>query len=201
MSGQEDWRGEKIKVVADELAVNADNLYAEALDDLFVKYDVMRKSVHGRTAFITDDSPTMRLMLRDSLGRLGVRITAETDNGFETVRIFNGGESFDFVFLNVAMPSMDGLEALQDFKQIHRSRIIMVTSTKHPSLMLDCARYGAHYILYRPFDNRELLYAMAGADSFAKNKIAAYEAYMAGLRLPDGYELAQKDIVTIINAC
>ena len=140
-------------------------LLNEAVSDLHTKYDKKKKRVTGRTAMIVDDSAMMRLMMEEWLNKAGINIAARAENGFEAVKLFNGGERYDYVFLNVVMPSLDGVDALTDFKKDHNSTIIMVTSTKLPELLLRSIKCGAHHILYRPFDYSSLL-AVLCADSY-----------------------------------
>jgi CheY-like chemotaxis protein len=190
---------EKLIRLSREWGIKPEELEAEAVDDILDKYERKRKLLTGRCAMVVDDSAMMRIMLEDSLSRAGVKVTAKAENGFDAVKIFNGDEHYDFVFLNVVMPAMDGVEALEDFKREHRSRIIMVTSTKHPGLLLTAVKNGAHHILYRPFGNRELLEVMTCERIFNKSLFPALRDRLASMA--GNMELSQNDVRDLIKIC
>ncbi|MCL2704313.1 MAG: response regulator [Defluviitaleaceae bacterium] len=141
-------------------------LLSEAMTDLHAKYNKKRKLLVGRTAMVVDDSVMMRLMMEEWLARAGINVSARAENGYEAVKIFNGDEHFDYVFLNVTMPELDGIEALTDLKKDRGSKIIMVTSTRLPVLVLESVKNGAHNVLYRPFDYGALLSVMCSETYF-----------------------------------
>lgn len=64
------------------------------------------------TVVICDDTPDIRVLLREMLGSLpGVRIVAEAGNGRDAVEMAAGHEP-DLMLLDISMPVMDGIEAI-----------------------------------------------------------------------------------------
>lgn len=77
---------------------------------------------------VIDDSAFMRIALRQMLGRIeGVEIVAEGRNGMEAVEIA-GREAPDLMTLDVLMPGMDGLAALERIMAEHPCPVIMIST-------------------------------------------------------------------------
>lgn len=58
----------------------------------------------------------------------------------------------DLILLDVRMPGMDGLQVLEEIKQLKiNSKIIMMTGAKEPETIEKAMRLGAHYYLTKPF--------------------------------------------------
>jgi two-component system chemotaxis response regulator CheY len=175
-------------------------LMNEAMTDLHAKYSNKRKRLVGRTAMVVDDSVMMRLMMEEWLNRAGVEVTARAENGYEAVKRFNSGEWFDYVFLNVTMPELDGIEALTDFRKDHESMIIMVTSTRMSELLLSSVKNGAHHILYRPFDYGALLSVMCSESRFTPEAYDVVAERVAAMVKGGGSarEITQKEVFELV---
>lgn len=77
---------------------------------------------------VVDDSAFMRIALRQMLGRIeGVAIVAEGRNGMEAVEIA-GREAPDLMTLDVLMPGMNGLAALERIMEEHPCPVIMIST-------------------------------------------------------------------------
>ena len=172
-------------------------LMNEAVADLHVKYAAKKKSLAGRTAMIVEDSVMMRMMLEEWLAKSNVIVTGRAENGYEAVKLYNGDERYDYVFLNVTMPQLDGIEALSDFKKDRDSKIIMVTSTKLSDLFLKSIHNGAHHVLYRPFDYGGLLSVMCAPSYFSPDQYGLVAGLLEGMGIAPGdmeHELTQQDV-------
>ena len=80
------------------------------------------------TVLLADDEPDLRLLGAAMLDRAGLRVLTATD-GHEAVECFraHAGE-IDLVFMDAAMPRMDGCEALAQIRQIDpNARIVMIS--------------------------------------------------------------------------
>jgi DNA-binding NarL/FixJ family response regulator len=67
---------------------------------------------------IVDDTPDLRDLLAMALQRRGeFRVVAEADNGRDAIDVV-GAQQPDLVLLDIAMPVMDGLEALPQIRQV-----------------------------------------------------------------------------------
>jgi YesN/AraC family two-component response regulator len=76
---------------------------------------------------IADDAPDIRLLLRMYLTDTRLEVIGEATNGAEAVELA-GNEKPDAVILDLAMPVMDGLEAIPLIKQASPGTKIVVLS-------------------------------------------------------------------------
>jgi len=70
--------------------------------------------LRGKRLLVADDNATNRMILSAMLKKLGVEARFAND-GAEACRLWRV-ETFDLVLLDISMPVMDGLEALQVMK-------------------------------------------------------------------------------------
>ena len=76
---------------------------------------------------IADDAPDIRLLLRMYLSDSRLEVVGEATNGAEAVEMTRG-EQPDAVILDLAMPVMDGLEAIPRIKEVSPATKIVVLS-------------------------------------------------------------------------
>jgi len=76
---------------------------------------------------IADDAPDIRLLLRMYLTDTRLEVIGEATNGAEAVELA-GSEKPDAVILDLAMPVMDGLEAIPLIKEASPGTKIVVLS-------------------------------------------------------------------------
>lgn len=76
---------------------------------------------------IADDAPDIRLLLKMYLTDTRLEVVGEATNGAEAVEMA-GAEKPDAVILDLAMPVMDGLEAIPLIKQASPDTKIVVLS-------------------------------------------------------------------------
>lgn len=76
---------------------------------------------------IADDAPDIRLLLKMYLTDSRLEVVGEATNGAEAVEMA-GAEKPDAVILDLAMPVMDGLEAIPLIKQASPGTKIVVLS-------------------------------------------------------------------------
>jgi len=107
-------------------------------------------------ALIVDDSAWMRLMIIDALKPEGCVVT-EARNGFEAISLCRN-VPFDLITLDVTMPEMDGITALQEIRKINMSaRIIMITSLGQECCKRAAFIHGANDVLIKPFNKEALI--------------------------------------------
>ncbi|MCX5743461.1 MAG: response regulator [Proteobacteria bacterium] len=108
------------------------------------------------TVAIVDDSPIVRIQLRQILQRMGCTVVAEAASG-DQVRALYEQYHPDLITLDIVMPGKDGVtaavELLRDFPQ---ARIVMCTSLSSRDKILACQKAGVvHYVL-KPFEPRRV---------------------------------------------
>jgi DNA-binding LytR/AlgR family response regulator len=79
------------------------------------------------TAILAEDEPLLRTELRDQLALLWpeLEIVAEADNGVEAIRAIDALQP-DFVFLDIQMPALDGLEVARHIGD--KTQVVFVTA-------------------------------------------------------------------------
>jgi two-component system chemotaxis response regulator CheY len=105
---------------------------------------------------VVDDAAYVRLRLSRLL----------TQNGYEVIEAGDGKEAVaqyekakpDGVLLDIVMPEMDGMTALKAIKELDEAaRVVMLTSVREQSTVMDAIRSGALDFVVKPFDEERLL--------------------------------------------
>ena len=110
---------------------------------------------------VVDDSKASRLMMTKVIeaSRFTTELTV-VDSGEAALRLLNE-EPCDVVFLDYAMPGIDGLETaclVQD--QMLEVRVVMVSASRNPAVEKAARYFGAVHFLKKPFFAREVDKAM-----------------------------------------
>jgi two-component system nitrogen regulation response regulator GlnG len=116
---------------------------------------------------VADDEDGLRWVLERGLRQAGYEVTGVKD-GEEAVRAFEA-EPFDLVFMDVRMPGMDGLTALERVRAL-RPEAYVVVMTAHGSMdvAITAMQRGAYDYLTKPFDIDEVLLLTERALSAAR---------------------------------
>lgn len=109
---------------------------------------------------IVDDSRTSRKILREILEKAGHTIIGEGCNGEEAYIKYNELHP-DVVTLDITMPSMDGIEALQILKKKDENvKVIMITALGQKEKMIQAIKFGASEFITKPFEDEEVVKAV-----------------------------------------
>ena len=109
-------------------------------------------------ALIVDDSRFIRQHLRQLLQSMGIACE-EASDGCEALEILHRTTNFDFMFVDVNMPRMDGLECvrqLRDARLNPRMKVMMVTTEADNSFISRALECGADEFLMKPFTPQSL---------------------------------------------
>jgi CheY-like chemotaxis protein len=109
----------------------------------------------GLKILLVDDEPDIIEVIQDRLEAYGFTvITAGT--GLEALRKLSV-EKFDGVFLDVKMPEMGGIEALEEIrKRDEKIPVIIITSSSSQEAAIEALAKGASEYLLKPFEWAEL---------------------------------------------
>ncbi|MEE9465679.1 MAG: response regulator [Candidatus Neomarinimicrobiota bacterium] len=99
---------------------------------------------------VVDDSRTMRLIMRKLLDELGHKVIAEAGTGEEAVKAYDT-HSPDLVTMDITMPVMDGVTAVQEIVARHPdAKIVMVSAYGHTKMVMKAISMGAKHFLVKP---------------------------------------------------
>ena len=104
---------------------------------------------------ITDDSKLLRKKLRQELEAMNFEVI-EAKNGKEAVMI-NLQEKLDCVFLDIVMPEVGGIEALQVIKEVNPDlQVVMLSSAGTPRKLMETLKMGASDFIQKPYTTEQI---------------------------------------------
>lgn len=110
---------------------------------------------------IADDATFMRMMLKDILNHAGYINTIEAKNGRDAINLFKV-ERPKLVLLDVTMPDMDGIRALEEIKTIKPdANVIMCSSMGQEEIVSECFEKGADDFIMKPFKPERVIQAVS----------------------------------------
>ena len=106
---------------------------------------------------IVDDNDMMRTLLRGILRSEAYQVVGDARNGTQALDFIDRIKP-DIIFMDVMMPEMDGLEALQSIKTKY-PEIVVVMITGNPSLdnVQEAIQGGASGFIIKPFNTAKVL--------------------------------------------
>ncbi len=105
---------------------------------------------------VADDSAFARLNCKKVLIKGGHDVVEAAD-GLEAVALYQS-ERPDVVFLDITMPGMDGLAALEEILKFDaEARIAMATALGQQNVVMDALKAGAKDFLVKPFEPERVL--------------------------------------------
>lgn len=104
---------------------------------------------------LVDDEEDVVEVIQDRLEAYGFTVvTAGT--GLEALKKLSN-EKFDGIFLDVKMPEMDGMEALEEIRKTDKNiPIIIITSSSTREAAIEAMAKGANEYVLKPFEWEEL---------------------------------------------
>ena len=112
----------------------------------------------AKRILVVDDSTSMRQMINFTLKGAGYEVQ-EANDGQQGLQIA-GRESFDLVFTDVNMPSMDGLTFTKELRKLPNYKftpILVLTTEASASKKAEGKSAGATGWLVKPFNPEQLL--------------------------------------------
>lgn len=107
---------------------------------------------------IADDESIIRLDLKEMLEEAGHAVVGEATDGKQAVELASKLQP-DLLVLDIKMPNLDGLGAVQQINQPGRPRIpvVMVTAYSQPELVEQAVELGVFAYLVKPIKEGDLL--------------------------------------------
>lgn len=107
----------------------------------------------GKKILLVEDEETLRFLYREELQEEGYEVVT-AKNGKEALHQLKKGKP-DLVILDIAMPEMDGLEALRRIKE-DRNGVPVVVYTSHPGYLTHAGTRAADACILKSGDLEEM---------------------------------------------
>ena len=105
----------------------------------------------GINVLIVDDLTFIKMVLKDLVEKAGFRVVGEASDGEEALRLFDEKRP-DVVLMDITMPKMDGLTALQRIlEKDPQAKVIMCSALGQQRLILQAIQLGAKDFIVKPF--------------------------------------------------
>ena len=105
---------------------------------------------------LVDDERDFTEVLGDRLGTRGFNVEA-ADNGAEAVSKI-GGSNYDCIFLDLAMPGIDGIETLKQIMDKNPDmQVYLLTGQATLQKGIEAMKYGAKDVIEKPVDIKKLV--------------------------------------------
>jgi two-component system chemotaxis response regulator CheY len=123
------------------------------------KKDPIGLNKHGESykVLVVDDSTVMRKMITQTLRSEAFDICGEAANGEEAIELYKELKP-DVVTMDINMPKMDGVTALQKILEYDKdARIIMLTSEGQKETVINAISMGAKNYIVKPPDRAKVI--------------------------------------------
>lgn len=107
---------------------------------------------------VVDDSAFMVKNLVRMLESFDAEVIATAENGQEAVEVVEEhGDELDFLTLDITMPEMDGLTALEKILEIEPElKVVMVSAMGQEDTVKESVMKGAKHFVVKPFQREDV---------------------------------------------
>jgi two-component system, response regulator, stage 0 sporulation protein F len=102
---------------------------------------------------VVDDEENIRMLFKEELEEEGYQVEAAS-NGLEALEKLKGS-SFDLVVLDIKMPGMDGIQALNEIKNLNKDQPVILCSA-YGEFKQDFSSWVSDGYVVKSADTREL---------------------------------------------
>lgn len=112
------------------------------------------------TFLVVDDAVFMRTVLKKMLTEAGFDVLGEAGNGIEAIELARQFQP-DVITLDITMPEMDGIEAIEEILNVSpNTKIIMCSAMGQQSKVVEAIKKGAKDFVVKPFEKTRVLQAI-----------------------------------------
>lgn len=110
-----------------------------------------------KNILIVDDAMFMRVVLKNILVNGGYNVVGEASNGVEAIEKYKE-LSPDIVTMDITMPVMDGIIALEELIKVNSEVIVcMVSAMGQDQIIIDSIKKGAKEFIVKPFQADDVI--------------------------------------------
>ena len=111
----------------------------------------------AKKILLVDDAAFMRKMIRDTLSKNGFTDLYEAVDGADAVEKYSEIKP-DLVIMDITMPNMDGIQALQAIKaRDPGAKVIMCSAMGQEAMVVQAIKEGAMDFIVKPFKPDRIL--------------------------------------------
>ncbi|MCX8059453.1 MAG: response regulator [Spirochaetes bacterium] len=100
-------------------------------------------------ALIVDDEPYIQLIIKKILSRKGID-SIICNNGKETSEILKSSNKFEYIFLDISLPDINGLDLIESIKKFLPDSKIILMSGYHKENIENINNYSFDYFIFKP---------------------------------------------------
>ncbi len=109
---------------------------------------------------VVDDAIFMRTVLKKILTESDFNVVGEAGNGLQAIEMAELLQP-DVVTLDITMPEMDGIQAIEKILEVSpNSKIIMCSAMGQHSKVVEAIKRGAKDFIVKPFEKTRVLQAI-----------------------------------------
>lgn len=115
-------------------------------------------------ALVVDDSAFMIKNLKRMLDSFDAEVIETAEDGHLAVEaVENHGDEIDFITLDITMPEMNGLDALEEILEIEPSiNVLMVSAMGQKDTVKKAVMKGADHFIVKPFERDDVFEKLNG---------------------------------------
>ncbi len=114
----------------------------------------------NKTILIVDDDDMMLQMAEFILKKNTEYKILKANSGMQCIRLLQGGEEIDLILLDIQMPGMDGIKAMeliQKHDYWKKIPVIFLTASSDRDTVVKAGKLGAAGYVKKPFEPNDLL--------------------------------------------
>lgn len=112
------------------------------------------------TFLVVDDAIFMRTVLKKILTEAEFKVVGEAGNGVQAIEMAKQLQP-DIMTLDITMPEMDGIEAIEKILEVSpNTKIIMCSAMGQHSKVVEAIKKGAKDFIIKPFEKTRVLQAI-----------------------------------------
>ena len=105
----------------------------------------------GKKIMLVDDAAFMRMTIKNCLTKAGYTDLVEAGDGQQAVETYEK-EHPDLVIMDITMPNMDGIQALQAIKSKDSgAKVVMCSAMGQEAMVAQAIQLGALDFIVKPF--------------------------------------------------
>ncbi len=106
---------------------------------------------------VVDDAGFMRKMVQTHLTSVGYNNFIEGEDGEQAVALYQE-HSPDLVIMDITMPNLNGIQALEKIKSIDpAAKVVMCSAMGQESMVMEAIKLGALDFIVKPFKQERII--------------------------------------------